>query len=169
MNGQRKLLYVAFVFQVAMCGLCMGCGSDDCRGNKRPLKNEASVTIAQGLWGDVWFWDGDFMPICPQGIVRAVSREIVIFERATQADVTSIENRPGFYSEVRVDEIARITSNQQGFYQLTLPPGEYSIFIVEDSMYYRGAGHYYEMVSRVMIAEDVVTELRIDITYLSSS
>lgn len=51
------------------------------------------------------------MPTCPQGHVRAVSREIVVFELKTREDTTP-GTTPEFYSEIHKPEIARTTSDR---------------------------------------------------------
>ncbi len=59
-----------------------GSGWSGCPEVEYPDHHPELVTIEQGLWGDVWFWEGDFMPPCPSGSVCAVSREMRIHELA---------------------------------------------------------------------------------------
>ncbi|XOV92170.1 MAG: hypothetical protein ACFHWX_18415 [Bacteroidota bacterium] len=48
----------------------------DCYEKIEPKRNGDMVTIEQGIWGDIWFWEGDFMPICPSGTISPVERTI---------------------------------------------------------------------------------------------
>ncbi|MDZ7765838.1 MAG: hypothetical protein U5K00_15710 [Melioribacteraceae bacterium] len=32
------------------------------------------MTISEGVWGNVWFWEGDFMPGSPDGTITPVIR-----------------------------------------------------------------------------------------------
>lgn len=138
-----------------------------CPGDGRPLRNADKVTIAQGLWGDVWFFEGDFMPICPQGHVRAVSREIVVFELTTQVDTTPGSSQV-FYSEIHKPEIARTTSDRTGFFQVELPPGVYSVFVVENAEYYMCFFGDDVSLASFSVNSGEVTDVLLDITYLSS-
>ncbi|MEQ8551839.1 MAG: hypothetical protein RIC06_02160 [Cyclobacteriaceae bacterium] len=59
----------------------------DCYENLEPKRNGDLVTIEQGIWGDIWFWEGDFMPICPSGTIYPVQRTIYVFEAANRLEV----------------------------------------------------------------------------------
>ncbi len=139
-----------------------------CPGDSRPRRNAAEVTITQGLWGDVWFFEGDFMPTCPQGHVRAVSREVVVFESTTLEDATP-GSTPEFFSEIHKQEIARTTSDRTGFFQVELPPGNYSVFIVENDEYYMCYFGDDMSLTPVTVISGEVTDVLLNITYLSSS
>ena len=162
-NASRAILLV-FVSALVL----IGCESENNFLEYRPPRNESSVTISQGLWGDVWFWQGDFMP--PEtGTVRPCAREVVVFEIATLEDLTRAEGAGSrFFSEVRTEEIARTTSRVDGFFELALPPGEYSVFVVEGSMYYSVLGPWYNNLSRAVVYADSVAGYGLNIKYLAS-
>jgi hypothetical protein len=132
-----------------------------------PARNDDCVTIAEGLWGDVWFWDGDFMPVCPDGTVTPAIREIRIHELATLDDVTP-GPRAAFYAEVNTPLVATVQSDRLGFFQAELPPGTYSVFAVEDTLLYSngygGAGE----ICPVEVLPGQVTAIRFDITWRAS-
>jgi hypothetical protein len=143
-----------------------GC-DEGCPGDNRPRRNADEVTIAQGMWGDVWFFEGDFMPTCPQGHVRAVSREVVVFELAMPDDATP-GAAPGFYSEIHTQELARTTSDRAGFFQVELPPGDYSVFVVENDEFYTCYFGNGMSLAPVSVTSGEVSDVRLDITYLST-
>ena len=153
--------------------LILGCDSRD--GSVRPLEThsrpqsqEELVSIEEGLWGDVWFWTGDFMP--PEtGRVFPVSREVIVFELATGDDVTS-EGAPygRFVTEVRTTEVGRTQSLSNGFYEISLPPGEYSLFVVEESKLWKACPNWYNFISRVVVEPGAIAEAHIDITHQAS-
>ena len=134
-----------------------------------PPRNGRSVTITEGVWGDVWFWQGDFMPVCPTGTIRPAEREVLFYE-LTGLDSVAIADPAGpFYTQVRSRLIGSTRSNARGFFEIRLPPGTYSVFVREDSLLYSnrfdGRGHIFPVVvKRVGVAE-----IRFDITYASSS
>lgn len=158
------LVALLAVTPVAGCGD----GASKCTGDQRPARNGASLTIQEGVWGDVWFWDGDFMPICPSGTVRPVVREVVVFEAATEAEVSQAAGSYGFYEEVRKPEVARTTSDRRGFFQIALPPGQYSIFVIEQGQFYAHHGYGSAYVSGVAVGAGAVTTVPLDIDYLAS-
>jgi hypothetical protein len=151
----------------AMCGvLFLASCADLGLGPGLPGNDSDQVTIPQGIWGNVWFWEGDFMPGPPgghSGKVTPVEREIFIYE-ATRFD-SVVSANGGFYSKILTHLKARTKSNAKGFYQIALPPGKYSVFVVEDSKFYAngtdGAGH----ILPGTVSENSVTQVQVDITY----
>jgi hypothetical protein len=134
-----------------------------------PDRNDARVTIEQGIWGDVWFWEGDFMPMCPSGTATAAAREMRVHELTSEDDV---EHAPGtwwpFYSEVRTPLVASVWSDADGFFEVALPPGMYSLFAVEDTLFYANGFDGYGNIYPVTVRAGQVTEILFNIDYLST-
>ncbi len=128
-----------------------------------PGRHGNRVSIPQGIWGDVWFWKGNFMPSCATGTITAVGREMRIHELTSFQDV--VQTQGPFYEQINTQLIATAWSDAQGFFQVNLPPGEYSVFAVEDTLFYAnrfdGAGNIYP----VTVEADKVTGIRFDIDY----
>ena len=99
--------------------------SDLGTGPGRPKDTADQITITQGLWGDVWFWEGDFMPSASgdqSGKVTPVERDVWIFD-ATRND--SVVGAGGaFYRQILTTLRAKTRSNRTGFFQVALPPWE---------------------------------------------
>ena len=100
-------------------------------------QNKKYITIEQGVWGTVTERTGDWMPIagaqkgegpneCPiKSIVRAYEPvSIADFER----EGISIFNITDIPSKL----VAETTSNKNGFFEMNLQPGEYSLFVTYD-------------------------------------
>ena len=163
-----KFLALIMAF-VPMCVVQGGCGdaTSPCEDTPElPPRNAARVSVTQGLWGDVWFWEGDFMPTCPSGSVVAVGREMRIHELASLSDVVR-DGFGAFYSQVNTSLVATVWSDADGFFQAALPPGQYSVFSVEDSLLYAngfdGVGHIFP----VEVKDGEVTGVTFNITYLA--
>ena len=120
------------------------------------------VTIEQGVWGDVWFWEGDFMPGCPTGTVEGVSRELRIHELASLDQVDQVG---AFYEAVRTPLVAAVQSDELGFFEIELDPGTYSIFSVEDTLFYCSRGDGQGNLCPLVVREGEVTGIRFDIWY----
>jgi hypothetical protein len=138
------------------------CGSD-WRPVEYPQRNYDRITITQGVSGDVWFWAGNFMPMCPTGTVRPVVREVRVYELVSP-DQIEWTTRDGhmFIRSVRSALVATTLSDPQGFFQLGLPVGRYSIFAVEDSLI--DAGGF-----EADILPGQAVDRVLDITYLKAS
>lgn len=110
------------------------------------------------------------MPVCPSGNVRPVEREVVVFEAASDSQVTrAVGGHSGFYTEVRTTEVARTSSIGNGFFELELSPGRYSMFVVEDSKFMEVQYSCHDSVSVITVESGSVNEVHVDITYRSSS
>jgi hypothetical protein len=143
----------------------------DC-GPHYPPRNVGSVRIAEGVWGDVWFWQGDFMPMCPTGTVKPVVREVLFYELTSMDSVVQDSvvqvGYGSFYSQVHSKLVGSTFSSAHGFFEIRLPPGTYSVFVREDSLLYSnlfdGEGHIFPVVVR----KNEVTGIRFDIRYAST-
>jgi hypothetical protein len=137
--------------------------------------NENRVSIDQGIWGEVLFWEGNFMPIVYpdvlSGQISPVVRTVFIHE-ATKDDQVQwvyVEIEPccgaRFISEISTDLVAFTQSDDLGFFEIELPAGRYSIFVREyDYLYanlFAGEGYIFP----VEVREGEVTGIKFDITY----
>ncbi|WOK08559.1 hypothetical protein RT717_07915 [Imperialibacter roseus] len=129
-----------------------------------PKRNSDAVTIKQGLWGDVWLYEGDFAPICASGSITPVERTIHIYQQATRKDAEVFEGTLIFFKTVKTDLIATTTSNAKGFFEVYLEPGIYSVFVQEGDSLYANRGTA-DGINTVTISEGQVAELLFEITY----
>lgn len=133
---------------------------------KYPPDNEYKVSISQGVWGNVWFWEGNFEPpVDPNHAkITPVVREIYIYEATTDSMVESL-NGGTFFTRINSTLITTVQSDNDGFFQVTLDLGKYSFFVKEDTLYYAnrwdGEGH----ILSAIVTENNVTKNQIDITY----
>ncbi len=133
---------------------------------KYPPDNQHRVTISQGLWENVWFWEGNFEPpitASSNARITPVTRNIFIYEATADSMVESIGGP--FYKRINSNLITTIQSDIYGFFQLSLSPGKYSFFIKEDTLFYAnewdGEGH----ILSATVTENNVSKRQIDITY----
>ncbi|MCB2231164.1 carboxypeptidase-like regulatory domain-containing protein [bacterium] len=149
---------VAAVLIVAL----VGCSSES------ELQTPFIPGPGQGVEGMVVFWEGDFMPLIPenqsQGRLIPVERTLAVFEAANFDDVVGSPSNGGFYSEVHTRLVAMTTSDEEGRYDLSLAPGTYSVFVLENGYYYAN-GSDGEAIQPVTVERDRISTLNIDITY----
>jgi hypothetical protein len=117
--------------------------------------------------GKVTFWEGDFMPPA-SGTVLPVRRPIFVFEKTPVAQTVQSLSGGSFYSFVLSRLVDTTESGEDGYYQIALPPGDYSLFVLERSgdFYaneFGGVGGVY--VNPVTVQANQTVEKDINITY----
>ena len=133
-----------------------------------PAVPDSTPSIRQGVYGHVEFWEGDFMPTYPpsshRGTIRPVVRTFVVYT-ATRFDSVAHVGYSAFYSDIYTRRVATTTSNTLGFFQVELPPGKYSFFVIEDSLFYANGGDGEGFLCPVTVKQDSLSFLRFTITY----
>jgi hypothetical protein len=128
-----------------------------------PKRNYDKVTINQGICGDIWFWQGNFLPP-HQGDVLSVKRILYVYE-LTPLDSVKMYFNSQFYYQINSKLVSSVESDLTGFFQMELDPGKYSLFVWEDTCYYSngfdGQGNIYP----VEVDSCAISEVRFDITY----
>ncbi len=117
--------------------------SDDCNIcniQKTYTLNAAKVTITNGIWGTVSSMEGNCMPpVAPNSKTCThcpVQRTIKIYNYTTLSQATPTANSSVFYDSFNTALVAQINSDADGFFQVNLPSGQYSIAIVENGKLY---------------------------------
>lgn len=162
LNTIKILIPILFLFS-----LLFSSGCEDTVSPEELIDNERKVTINQGAWGSVRFWEGDFMPMYDEstgGTITPVVRDIYIHV-ATNDDMVDREGYGGFYSSINSELIAIIQSDKDGFFQIELAPAKYSFFIMEDSLFYGSRLDGEGYIEAEEIFKDSTTQLSLDITY----
>ncbi len=104
------------------------------------MTNEQKVTIANGIWGTIAFTEGNCMPIinpvapdpcktCP------VKRKVKVFEY-TKVDQATPQNFNRFYTSFNTRLITEVDTDNDGFFQIDVPQGQYTVVVVEDNQLY---------------------------------
>jgi hypothetical protein len=107
-----------------------------CDMNTTYTRNASKTNISNGIYGTVSSMEGNCMPMvqpssntcthCP------VNRTLRVHALTRSQDATSVSGKPGFYTSVNTLLIREITTDNEGFFQVELPPGQYSVFILEN-------------------------------------
>jgi hypothetical protein len=127
-----------------------------------PPDTRSQATIQQGVWGNVWFWEGDFMPP-GWGTITPVSRTVYAYELTGYDQVEQVGYSP-FYWSIRSRLVGSTTSNSTGFFQMVLAPGRYSFFVREGSQFYAN-GDDGKYIMPATVETSLLTKVQIDITY----
>jgi len=94
-------------------------------------------------------------------ITFPVQRTIRVYNYTTLKEV---EGHIPLYDAVNSRLVAKTESDENGFYQISLQPGKYSVFIMEKNKYYANSKDGQGGINSVSIVKDSVTIelLRID-------
>lgn len=110
-----------------------------CNIQQTYTQNEAKVTISQGIWGTISSIEGNCMPAIGPGPSPCshcpVKRTVRIYEYTLRSNAVQ-GTQPGFYISFNTQLIREVTTDNDGFFQTDLPPGQYSIVIVENGQLY---------------------------------
>ncbi|NOX64478.1 MAG: carboxypeptidase regulatory-like domain-containing protein [Chlorobi bacterium] len=162
-----KLIQLTILLALISTFLLTAC-KDSPTSNKLqyPPDNESKVTITQGVWGNVWFWEGNFMPIVDPDHARItpVIRKIYVYE-ATNDSMVERSGIGPFFSKINSKLITTLSSGIDGFYQVSLPPGKYSFFVKEDSLFYANGWDGEGDILSAVVTENNIVKNQIDITY----
>ena len=126
---------------LSLFSLLTACEKDaDYWTNKRPDKlhkhNEKKVTITEGIWGTLIQMEGNLMPqYNPKKSTKTfpIQREILFYEYTTKEGVN---RKYDYIYEVYTKLIATTTSDKEGFFELKLVSGKYSVFVKEKNYLY---------------------------------
>ena len=158
----RKILNVFLIL------ILFGCNNGTELTDKYPPDNHQSVTINQGLWGNVWYWSGYFGPFS-WGTIKGVSKTLYFYE-LTPVDSADVDNGD-FYKKIHSTLVDSVKSQINGFYQIDLPPGNYSIFTRDNDLYYANRINLLdsldstEYIQPVIIYPDSLEYLVVSLTY----
>ncbi len=162
-NNSLKLLSL---FTLIIISFLFSCKESPTENEfKYPPDNEYKVSISQGVWGNVWFWEGNFMPIIDpsRAKVTPVVREIFIYEATNDSMVEPPYGT--FYKNINSNLIATTRSDADGFFQISLAPGKYSFFVKEDTLFYANLWDNEGHIQSAIVVENNVTKRQIDINY----
>jgi hypothetical protein len=111
-----------------------------CDMNQTYTLNASKTTISTGVFGTVSSKEGNCMPVVMPGSNTCthcpVKRTILIYEYTRNTQAAPVAGKPGFYQQVSTALVREVDTDQQGFFQSELPPGQYSLFIRENVLLY---------------------------------
>ncbi len=129
------------IFLLASCHK-MDITQNRCNLQQPYLDNSKKVTIASGIWGTVSFTEGNCMPVIPPASNSCkscpVQRRIKIYEYTLISNATPSANSSVFFDSFNSTLVAQVETDENGFFQISIPPGHYSVAVVENGKLYVG-------------------------------
>ena len=75
-------------------------------------------------------------PSCKTCNLFAVKRLVIVYESTMQSQILPANNQSQFYDSFTTAEIAETESDDDGFFQLNLLPGKYTLTVIENGKLY---------------------------------
>ena len=119
-----------------------GCHKDNLTGASCNMQqvyadNANKVTIATGIFGTISSLEGDCMPgsdgtctNCP------AKRTVQIYQYALLNNATRSGTSNDFFYSFNTSLVAQAGTDDNGFFQINIPPGHYSVAVVENGKLY---------------------------------
>lgn len=131
----------------SLCILFWSCHKDKvvadktvCDIIKVSADNAKKVTITNGVWGTVSNIEGDCMPTIPicKSCCRncPVQRTVKIFQYTLVSDGVTTDPYKVFFDSFNTQFVTQVDTDDNGFFQVDLPAGHYTIVIVENGKLY---------------------------------
>jgi hypothetical protein len=126
---KKSVLLLIIISSAFLFNSCLENGQNNCQQLEIPDARDEreKVTVDEGVFGLVLYWQGDFRGICAQGRITKVATRLHFYE-PTQQNQTTILSLEGFYSEINTPRIGTTNSDEDGFFEIELEPGTYSVF-----------------------------------------
>ncbi len=127
--------------------------------------NLAKISITSGTAGTLLKKEGNCMPMIGGSstcISYPVKRTILIYDYTTSSKV---EGWGPLYNSVNSKLITRCDTDKDGFFQIILNPGQYSVFISETNKFYANSSDGQGGINPLIVKNDSVSIIRLNLDY----
>jgi hypothetical protein len=95
--------------------------------------NEKKATITNGIWGTLAYLSGNCMPIIdPTTCTTCPQKKRIKIYALTNVTQATPQNMGGVYDSFSTNLITEVQTDNNGFFQTTIPAGQYTIAVVQD-------------------------------------
>lgn len=149
----KKISMKQICFAALLSLIVVSCEKLDCE--KHPTDDECSnsagfapvepkITVSQGIYGTVHFTIGNCMPTIGPGLTSCrtcpVKRKVQIYNYSLLSDAVRTADSYVFFERLNTTLIAETESDANGFFQVALQPGTYTMVVVENGKLYASSG-----------------------------
>ncbi|HEX3078977.1 MAG TPA: carboxypeptidase-like regulatory domain-containing protein, partial [Puia sp.] len=119
-----------------------------------------------GIEGYIFRISGNRMPspdtkLSPPKGIKAV---LYVYQLTSLGQVTR-QGESAFYTSIGTKLVQTVTSDENGYFFLSLPPGEYSLFTKKDALFYANNFDSDNHIAPVKVVAHKVTQVNFNIDY----
>ena len=120
----------------------------------------------EGIKGYVYLVKGNQMPSPgePPPLRQGLQTTVYVYELTNVNQVKRVEHS-SFYSAINTKLIKEIRSDKKGYFKVKLPPGDYSVFIRKDSLFYANLFDGNNNIAPVKVSKGKWVELELKADY----
>jgi hypothetical protein len=145
---------------------------NNCNIAQTYIANALKQTITNGVWGTVSFMQGNCMPIIDPATTTCkhcpVKRTVKIYAYTLRSNAVPSSLGPSFYDSFNTPLIAQVDTDAEGFYQVNIPAGQYTIVVVENGKLYANGGDGLGGINPVTIVNNSPQKANLVMTYKAS-
>jgi hypothetical protein len=98
---------------------------------------------------------------------RGIKASLYIYELTSLSQVTRV-NESAFYSSIHTKLVQTVSSNDSGYFFVSLPPGEYSVFSKKDALFYANNFDGENHIAPVKVLPNKVSRIHVNLDYDAS-
>ncbi len=127
------------------------------------------ISNKQGIIGEVRWVEGNLMPTIGDTTYAArakgipIEREVFIYKAIKADDVN--RSKGNFYASISGKLVRRIKSSRDGTFKVMLPPGKYSLFVIEKEGLFANRFDGKNYINPVTVQANNFTEIQILVNY----
>ncbi|PRY13244.1 hypothetical protein CLV24_106159 [Pontibacter ummariensis] len=127
--------------------------------------NQSKIVVTGGIAGTLTLKEGNCMPIVNRNSCKEypVKRGIVLYPYLTLQDV-EMKNYT-FYTPISAKPLLTTETDAEGFYEIEMPAGVYSIFILEDGQLYANGLDGQGGINPVVVEAGSVNKVNLRLDY----
>jgi|SRR5450432_3667693 hypothetical protein len=119
-----------------------------------------------GIEGYIFRISGNRMPSPDAKISspKGVKAVLYIYQLTTLNQVTKV-GESAFYSSIGTKLVQTVTSDETGYFYVSLPPGEYSLFTKKDALFYANNFDGDNKIAPIKVVSHKVSQANVNIDY----
>jgi len=128
--------------------------------------NTSKLNVNQGIEGKVVFSAGNRMPspdvVAPKP--KGIKTTLFIYE-LTNINQVDRQGNTSFYNAINTKLVSEVQSNANGSFKINLLPGQYSLFVKKDTLFYANWFDENNNIAPVKVVADKMTNVEFNVDY----
>jgi hypothetical protein len=122
-------------------------------------------SATQGISGVITEITGNQMPPASENIGTAVQRTLRVYAPTKISETTG---QPPLFSEIQTTMIVEVKSDKKGHFNIQLPPGKYSVFVMAEELFYANSFNSDNFINLITVKPNEWTAIQLAINYSAS-